>query len=197
MKPAIKVCGIRDAAFASAAADMGVDYLGFIFAAASPRRVSVDQAHEIASALPNPPRRVGVFAGQTADEILAIAAAVPLDVVQLHGPYDESAVAAVKKGGFEVWLLDNGRETIADAVLLDGRDGGRTGGTGRRADWSRIAALKGANRRVVLAGGISADNVAAAIQTGADIIDVNSSLETFPGVKTLARLEVFIKAAQI
>ena len=117
--------------------------------------------------------------------------------MQLHGDYGATYVAALKDVGFEVWRLapsDNGDFAGEDAVLLDGRDGDRRGGTGRLADWSRVAALQSAGRRVVLAGGISTANLKAAMATGADILDVNSSLETAPGVKSVARLEEFMRA---
>ncbi len=197
--PQLKVCGITDAAFALEAARRGIDYLGFIFAAGSPRRVDAARAREIAQNVRHEtgvdaPRFVGVFVEQDVPEILQIAKAVPLDVVQLHGAYGSEKVAAIKAQGYEVWRLAGDGQDCAgeDATLLDGRDGARSGGTGRLADWSRIADLKRAGRRVVLAGGISAANAAAAATSGADIVDVNSSLETAPGVKSTALLHAFL-----
>ena len=84
----------------------------------------------------------------------------------------------------------------ADAMLLDGSAAdGRSGGTGRLADWSRAAELAASGVRVVLAGGISAENVRAAAETGCAILDVNSSIETAPGEKSAERLEAFFRAA--
>ena len=237
--PRIKVCGVADAAFAAEAARRGVDYLGLIFAEGSPRRVTTEKAREIvahvrpdagaASAKP-PPRFVGVFVRHAPAEIVDVAFRVGLDVVQLHGDYDDSAVAMLKVRGFEVWRLfgasgcaagsdgvedrdsPRGRlrrktqrhdvahpllatldrlyeESPEDAVLLDGRRGNES----RRADWSLVAPLKQAGRRVVLAGGISAENISAAIATGADVIDVNSSIETSPGVKSIALLDALLQ----
>ena len=197
MTPQVKVCGVADAVFATAAAQRGVDYLGVIFAARSPRCVTQAQAQEIAQAAraarpAAPPRIVGVFVEQTACEIAALAATVPLDVVQLHGAYDASNVAALKAKGLEVWRLYDGTAAGEDATLLDGQVGKRRGGTGQLADWSRVAELKRQGRRVVLAGGLSAENIAAAAVTGADILDVNSSLETAPGVKSIERLDALL-----
>ena len=214
--PLLKVCGITDAAFAVEAARRGVDYLGLIFAERSPRRVTVEQAREIVAAVrkttapvvPVLPRFAGVFVEQGVEDILRIAEAVRLEVIQLHGDYGAERVAAIKEQGFEVWkLCDGGRgatalpgggtrlvATKADAVLLDGRKGAQCGGTGVRADWSLVGALKRAGRRVVLAGGISAANIADAAATGADILDVNSSIETSPGVKSLALLDELLHA---
>lgn len=194
MTPELKVCGVRDASFAVAAARLGAGYEGFIFAAASPRRVSPELARRIRRAvLEDPsvaakPRFVGVFAGEGADEIEKTADAVPLDVIQLHGGYGAEDVRRLRASGREVWILDPGdagaTPAEADAVLVDGRDGRRTGGTGRLADWSRVAGLKAAGRRVVLAGGLSAGCVEAAAATGADVLDVNSGVEIAPGVKS-------------
>ena len=78
---------------------------------------------------------------------------------------------------------------VADAVLLDGRKGTQRGGTGIHADWSQVAVLKRAGHRVVLAGGLSAANVAAAAATGADVLDLNSTLEIAPGQKSIRLLD--------
>jgi indole-3-glycerol phosphate synthase/phosphoribosylanthranilate isomerase len=132
---------------------------------------------------------VGVFVDHSADEIAGIAAFVGLDVVQLHGDYDDDAVVATKARGYEVWRLYNAARgydaKAADAILLDGRRGNES----RRADWSLVEPLRRDGCRVVLAGGISTANIAAAIATGADVIDVNSSIEVAPGKKSLALLD--------
>lgn len=238
--PRIKVCGVTDAAFAVAAARHGVDYLGLIFAEGSPRQVTPEKAHEIVahvradvgtSAVKSPPRFVGVFVRHTPEEIVDVATRVGLDVIQLHGDYDDFAVATIKGRGYEVWRLFNAfgqvagadgvkdrdssrgclrrklqqhevthrllagldllhEESLEDAVLLDGRRGNES----RRADWSLVAPLKESGRRVVLAGGISAENISAAIATGADVIDVNSSIETSPGVKSLELLDELLRS---
>ena len=199
--PRLKVCGINDAAFAIEAAQRGIDYLGLIFADGSPRRVTVEQAVEIVSAVRErglAPRFVGVFVDHSVKEMLSIAAAVRLDTIQLHGDYGAEDVAALKSAGCEVWILhqaESDAEEIADAVLLDGRCGEKRGGTGMRADWSLVAPLKHAGRRVVLAGGISAENFAAAIATGADVIDINSSIETSPGNKSVELLDELMSVA--
>lgn len=185
--PRLKVCGVTDGDFASAAVRMGADYIGVIFAEGSPRRVDEKTAIAIGSAA-KPAKVVGVFAGTNICDIVSISRRVPMDVVQLHGDYGAEAVSTLKRLGFEVWRLDGGEYAGEDATLLDGRAGDRRGGTGRLADWSRVAELKNGGRRVVLAGGISTDNIADAIATGADVIDVNSSLETAPGVKSIALL---------
>ena len=198
----IKICGINDEAFAVAAATAGVDFLGFIFAAKSPRRISSEKAQSIRAKLSTlnsqlSSRIVGVFVEQGVDDILEIARKVPLDVVQLHSPkYTEADVASLKSAGYEVWRLDAPGADVgaADAILIDGSAAGVFGGTGRLADWSRIDELKRAGRRIVLAGGIGSANIAAALATAADIIDINSMLEPSPGCKSITRLNDLMKS---
>jgi len=195
----LKICGITSATFAVEAAKRGVDFLGFIFASASPRRVTLEQAKEIIAAVRtaktvDPPRFVGVFVEQSVEEIACIAADVGLDVIQLHGGYGAGSIAPLKSMGYAVWRLLADDPADEDAILLDGSDGQRRGGTGLRADWSAVPKLKSANRRVILAGGISAANISAAAATGADVIDVNSSIETSPGEKSLSLLDGLLTA---
>ena len=202
MKPKLKVCGVTEPGFAAEAARRGVDYIGVIFAPSSPRRVDVATARQIASAArearDGPPSKiVGVFVSGSSDDIAEVAAAVPLDVVQLHGAFGDETVAELKGRGHEVWRLWSGRHGAEDAVLLDGRDGGRTGGTGRLADWALVGGLKSKGLRVVLAGGLSAANAADAATTGADVLDFNSSLETSPGVKSLQKLNELLAGASL
>ena len=197
--PSVKVCGVADAAFAAYAAERGVDYLGFVFAVDSPRHVTPEKACAIAASVrlresracrSHTPRFVGVFTTQSVSEIASIASAVGLDVVQLHGVYADDDVVALKTKGYEVWRLFRGNPACEDAVLLDGRRGNTSG----MADWSFVAPLKSAGWRVVLAGGISSANVADAIRTGADVIDVSGSLETSPGVKSAVLLDGLVAA---
>lgn len=189
----LKICGITDSAFACAAAEGGVDYLGFIFSSKSPRCVTPERATEIVAAVRKAasPRMVGVFTLRPVADVLRVADAVGFDVVQLHGKFSPEDVAAVKASGREVWLLDGGGDpgaTAADGILIDGVKGNLVGGTGERSDWSRVPVVQAAGKKAILAGGLSAANIAAARATGADVLDVNSSLETSPGVKSLDRL---------
>lgn len=199
MKPLLKICGVADPAFAAEAARRGVSYIGLIFAAKSPRRIDARRAREIVAAqAAQVPKAsfVGVFVEQTVDEIEKIASEAGLDVVQLHGGYGAEDVARLKSAGFEVWRLwrQDAEPGAEDAVLLDGREGNES----RLADWSRIADLKRAGRRVVLAGRLSAENIASAAASGADVLDVNSSIETSPGVKSLELLDgLLVRLAEI
>ena len=193
----LKICGIADPVFACAAAEGGVDYLGFIFASGSPRAVTPERAAEIIAAVRRnaAPRMVGVFTLRPVADVLRVADEVGFDVVQLHGRFTPEDVAAVKASGREVWLLDAGGApgaTAADGILLDGVKGDQVGGTGELSNWSRVAVVQAAGKKAILAGGLSAANIVAARATGADVLDVNSSLETSPGVKSLDRLAMLL-----
>ncbi len=191
-RPKLKICGINDPRIAAAAEAGGADYLGFIFVPGSPRAVTPERAKELFGALEGTARRVGVFAKDGVEDIERIARELSLDVIQLHAPYPDADVLRLKAAGFEVWRLDAGAP--ADAILLDGRVGDATGGTGRRADWTRARALKAEGTRVVLAGGLSAENLPDAVaETGADVFDVNSSLETARGVKDIGKVEELLR----
>ena len=178
----VKICGINDAVFAAEASRLGVDYLGFIFEPSSPRCVTLEKAVEIVSSLDASLRRrvrlVGVFVRETPAEIIATMRRVGLDVVQLHRRATGEDVAALKAAGYEVWTLAGGAE--GDGVLFDSSHGDgdtafRTGGF-----------------KSILAGRIGVENVADALALKPDIIDVNSSIETQPGVKSTILLAGFL-----
>ncbi len=178
----VKICGINDAVFAAEASRLGVDYLGFIFEPSSPRCVTLEKAEEIVSSLDASLRRrvrlVGVFVRETPAEIIATMRRVGLDVVQLHRRATGEDVAALKAAGYEVWTLAGGAE--GDGVLFDSSHGDgdtafRTGGF-----------------KSILAGRIGVENVADALALKPDIIDVNSSIETQPGVKSTILLAGFL-----
>ena len=177
----IKICGINDAEFALAAARLGVDYLGFIFEPSSPRFVTVEAAAKIAAALSaagSRPRLVGVFVSQAVDEIVPAMHAAGLDVVQLHRRASEEDVADLRAAGFEVWTLAGG--ALGDGALFDSSHG-----DGEKM-FSRLPC------KTILAGSIGPDNMVEAVLLEPDVIDVNSSLETDPGKKSIRRLKLFM-----
>ena len=178
----VKICGINDAVFAAEAARLGVDYLGFIFEPSSPRFVTPEKAVEIVSSLDAPLRRrvrlVGVFVRETPAHIIATMRRAGLDVVQLHRRASSEDVAALKHAGYEVWTLAGGAE--GDGVLFDSSHG--NGDT----------AFRIGNYKSIIAGRIGVENVADALALKPDIIDVNSTLETAPGVKSTILLSAFL-----
>ena len=188
MRPKLKICGVNDASFAVRAAELGADYLGFIFAAGSPRQVSVETAQALAArvrAVSRTVKFVGVFTTAAVDEIAAVARAVGLDVIQLHRRATAADSAALKARGWEVWALAGSELPPGgvDALMIDTSHG----------DGDRTVA-PGAGSRLILAGGISAENLPAAVNAGAYIIDVSGSLEDAPGVKSVRRLEALVAA---
>ena len=174
---AVKICGVNDAAFAAEAERLGADYLGFIFAEGSPRRVDAATVRRIRAGLRGTAKAVGVFTTTPVAEVLATARTLALDVVQLHRRATAEEVASVRAAGFEVWTLAGGAE--GDGVLFDSSHGdGET-------------AFRHGNYKAILAGGISEKNLVQALALQPDVIDVSSSLETSPGVKSIERLRIF------
>lgn len=187
----LKICGVRDPVIARRAVERGADFLGFIFWRRSPRYVSVEQAAEILAGIPDRRRCrfVGVFLDADEGEIREISRRLNLDIVQVHGTCTAATAESLRKE-WELWRAvssENGEgiNFPADAFLVDSK----TPGSGKRSDWSLAEKLRDSGRKVVLAGGISAENLpeAAALQCYA--LDVNSSLEDAPGQKSLVKLE--------
>ena len=178
----VKICGINDAVFAAEAVRLGVDYLGFIFEPSSPRYVTVEKVTEIVSSLDASLKRrvrlVGVFVRETPAQIIETMRRAGLDVVQLHRRASSEDVAALKAAGYEVWTLAGGAE--GDGVLFDSSHG--DGDT----------AFRIGNYKSIIAGRIGVENVADALALKPDIIDVNSTLETAPGVKSTILLSAFL-----
>lgn len=177
MRPEIKVCGVRDLGFAAFADGLGVDYLGFIFEPSSPRAVTVEQAARVASAIRA--KKVGVFVRQTAGEIVDVMRRARLDVAQVHRRASEGDVEEIRKAGFEVWTLAGGAP--GDGVLFDSSHG------------DGDSAFERGPFKTILAGGIGESNVGEALALSPDVIDVNSSLETSPGVKSAGLLARFME----
>lgn len=195
----IKICGLTREHDALRAAELGADFLGFIFVPGTPRHIEPERAALIASSVRSQvgePKFVGVFRDASTDYIREIASIVGLDLVQLQGSETDDDVAqldipAVKTFRVRDELPDTHAVPHASWVLFDTYDERRSGGTGRRFDWSLLAGFDRA-KPFFLSGGINADNVAAAISAvRPDAIDLASGVEAEPGVKDhdkLARL---------
>ena len=205
----VKICGLtraEDAEFADAA---GAAYLGVIFAG-GPRQRTPAQAKTTLSG--RRARRVGVFAGQSEREIADVAGEVGLDVAQLHGASDADRVRAVRAAtGLEVWAvvrtadgsLADGVEELADAadaLVVDALVPGQLGGSGIVLPWGTLGESLDAmarGHRIVLAGGLTPDNVVEAIgYVSPLIVDVSTGVESAPGIKDHARIRAFIAAVR-
>jgi phosphoribosylanthranilate isomerase len=197
----IKVCGITRLTDALHAVEQGATALGFIFWSRSPRAVSPARAAEIIAELPASLTTVGVFVNEPLDGIRAIAAQTGITTVQLHGDeppaYGDALewplFRAVDADGIEAACAAWPEETT---LLLDAIDPVRRGGTGAQVDWD-LAAGVARSRRVVLAGGLTPENVAGAIRAVRPYgVDVASGVERSPGVKDFDKVTRFVANAR-
>ncbi|MBI2829398.1 MAG: phosphoribosylanthranilate isomerase [Acidobacteria bacterium] len=197
----LKVCGITRLSDALHAVEHGAGALGFVFWPQSPRYISPERAAEIIAALPPDVDAVGVFVNESVDGIRAVVAKTGIGVIQLHG--DETPAYADKLG-WPVLRAITVEQAEQAAVawppetifLMDSVDPARRGGTGSTLDW-RQAASAARGRRVVLAGGLTPDNVAEAIGTVRPFgVDVSSGVEDAPGVKNPDKVARFLTRAR-
>ncbi|MBA4397932.1 MAG: phosphoribosylanthranilate isomerase [Syntrophus sp. (in: bacteria)] len=186
----IKICGITRRTDALTAAACGADALGFIFYEASPRHVTPETARMICCDLPKRVVRVGVFVNEDASRIMEIVDFCGLDMIQLHGDEPPEycrrfpAELLIKAVSFQG---EGDPAALADypvrAILLDQREAGRFGGTGKPSDWNWAGCIT-ALYPLILAGGLHAGNIEAAIRIAApDAVDINSGVEHAPGKK--------------
>jgi len=199
--PIFKICGITRLADALHAVREGATAIGMVFWPRSPRRVDTAIAAEIVAALPADVLTVGVFVNATVDEIREVVNMTGIRVVQLHGDEPPSYVDAIDRPIFRSTTLDNVVDVTHDwpkdtTLLLDKADPVRRGGTGEIVDWSR-AAIISRERRLVLAGGLTPENIDEAIMTVRPYgVDVSSGVEASPGVKDVERVSQFLKNAR-
>jgi len=200
----IKICGITNLDDALLAAELGADALGFIFYPKSPRYVSPDTVREIIAHLPPFVVTVGVFVDEAAAVVRDLAAQVGLDWVQAHGQeppdYCRSLGRRVIKGfrmkdASSLQDLEPYRGAV-QALLLDTYKKGQVGGTGENFDW-RLAREAKKYGQVILAGGLTPDNVAQAIKVAQpQAVDTASGTEAAPGRKDVEKLRAFFKAVK-
>lgn len=195
----VKICGITNESDALFAVAMGADAVGFVFAP-SPRQIAPQLARDIARRLPPEVLTVGVFRDESTQRVVEIVNSMGLRGAQLHGR--ESAAEAtwvarrvpftIKAFGAGDPLIDKVDEYEVSAVLLDAE----SPGSGEVFDWGTIGALT-VNRQVILAGGLTSDNVGAAIeQVRPWGVDVSSGVEASPGHKDAVALRSFVNAAK-
>lgn len=203
MKPVkVKICGLTRAGDVADAVAAGADALGFVFAPRSPRCLSIGQAAELVREVPAFVARVGLFMDQPEDEVRRVLERVPLSALQFHGrevagfcrAFGRPYLKALGMGSGEA--VDRAAQDYGDAaaLLLDSHAAGETGGTGQSFDWSRIPQL---GRPLVLAGGLTVDNVREAVHTVRPwAVDVSSGVEDAPGLKNRRLMERFIREAK-
>jgi phosphoribosylanthranilate isomerase len=201
----VKICGLTSVEDALLAADAGADAIGLVFWERSPRAVSLDTARRIADALPPFVTRVGVFVNASREEMTCVADATGLDVLQLHGdePVDDvrglrrRAVKALRVDG--AFSLDFVSPFVAAGcgVLLDSGSAAQPGGTGNVLDWTLARAVRERVPQLILAGGLTPENVGDAIRTVAPwAVDVSSGVERSPGRKDANKMHAFVEAVR-
>ena len=205
MSTKVKICGITRLHDARTAAAAGADFLGFIQHPDSPRYVNPDVAKEIIDWVRGP-EPVGVFVNQTAQAVNAACARVGFTLAQMHGHESPETCAAVEVPVVKAFQVQHDASSeqvralvapyldVVDFVLLDTHHTSLWGGTGESFNW-RVARDLSADADLFLAGGISAENVAQAIDTMRPYaVDLSSSVEAAPGVKDLDKLAAFFDA---
>jgi len=198
-----KICGITRIEDALAAAAAGADAIGLVFYAPSPRAVSLVQARAIIAALPPFITTVGLFVNASRSEVEAVLAAVPLDLLQFHGDetpaecagYSRPYIKALRVRPDEDLAARCADYATAAGVLLDTYVPGVPGGTGEAFDWSLVPANLGTP--IILAGGLCAQNVSAAIaQVRPYAVDVSGGVEASKGIKAHDKLHAFVRAVR-
>ena len=198
-----KICGITRVQDALAAVEAGADAIGLVFYAKSPRAVSVEQAAAIVQALPPFVTCVGLFVSMPRDDVQAVLQRVPLDLLQFHG--DESPVDCEGFGRpyIKALRVRPGEDLAATMALYAGARGilldtfveGVPGGTGAAFDWSLVP--PDVAKPIILAGGLEASNVAAAIrQVRPYAVDVSGGVEASKGIKDADKIRAFVQAVR-
>jgi len=199
----IKFCGLTRAEDVRLAVELGVDYVGLVFAPRSPRKLLLGQARMLRELVPEEIAVVALAMDNTAADIEAILENVRPDLLQFHGGEDDAFCAGfgipflkaiAMGGGAEDATVAAGRFPSACGYLLDGHARGEQGGSGQRFDWKRVPRL---DKPVLLAGGLGSENVAIAIRTAQPwAVDVSSGIESAPGLKHPERMRLFVDEAR-
>jgi phosphoribosylanthranilate isomerase len=202
MRTRVKICGITSREDASMVIDAGVDAIGLVFYEKSPRFITVSQASEISLAVPAFVSCVALFKDADVALIRSVMQQVEVDLIQFHGSenadfceqFDRPYIKALGMKGPDSnvdYLLTSAQHYhSAKALLLDGHLPGQAGGTGETFDWSAIAEVE---QPVVLAGGLTPENIRQAIQAVQPFaVDVSSGVESAPGIKDKEKVARFM-----
>ncbi len=199
MRTRIKICGITRPEDGVEAARLGADAIGLVFYDKSPRAVTPSQAAVIAAALPPFVSIVGLFVDPEPVNVEQVLAQVSLDLIQFHGNeapefcanFGRPYLKAIRMRDRVDLVAERQRYSDARGLLLDSYQPGTPGGTGEAFEWNRVP--KNLAASIVLAGGLGADNVAAAIQQVRPYaVDVSGGVEASKGIKDAAKMAAFI-----
>lgn len=204
----VKICGITRLEDALAAVDAGADALGFVFHPPSPRYVEPARAASIIAKLPPFTTTVGLFVNRLRSEIEQISLQTRIQVIQLHGDESADECTDLSRPVIKAFRFDPGRglrdatACRAQAVLVDSGTSGTYGGTGTALDWTMLRAhldreSPELRSRLVLAGGLTPENVAVAVEIVQPCgVDVASGVESEPGIKCPTKIREFIHAVK-
>lgn len=203
MSVKVKICGITSISDAATAAEAGADALGFMFFEPSPRHLKLSVAADIIRQLPPFVARVGVFVNPQPDIVRRAVEECGIDYVQLHGEEPPDFCAKFSVPVIKAFRIQNG-DSLAQlhsyrtsAWLLDSFVAGKSGGTGESFNWDLAARAKHLGRPVILAGGLTPENVSDAVKKVRPYgVDVSSGVELAPGKKDRRKVTEFIERAK-
>lgn len=205
MPTRIKFCGLTRAEDVRTAVELGVDFVGLVFAPRSSRRLLMGQARMLRELAPEEIAVVALVMDNPAGEVRAILEHVRPDLLQFHGAEDEAFCAgfgvpyykAIAMGGAgEGAFTAVARYPSAHGFLFDGHAAGEQGGSGKRFDWKQMP--QDLDRPYLLAGGLAPDNVAVAIRTAHPWgVDVSSGIESAPGLKDAEKMRRFVEQVRL
>jgi phosphoribosylanthranilate isomerase len=196
----VKICGLTRVADVTAAGELGADAVGLVFYEHSPRAVGIEQAAQLLAALPPFVASVGLFVNAEVSFVRRVLAAIPLHMLQFHGKEPPEYCASFQRPWLKAVRMRPGtdlalvaqRYSGAAALLLDTFDSKVAGGSGRVFDWELIPAFLAG--RIILAGGLSAENVADAVRRVRPYaVDVSGGVESVKGVKDRRKMAAFIE----
>lgn len=198
----IKICGITLPDDAQLASEYGARMIGMIFYDKSPRFISNSAAEKIVQILPEEVLPVGVFVNPEVEEISSIIDNTGIKALQIHGKFNSDEVNSLNLPLIQAYSIsdkndfDSIRQNGSDYFLLDNKELNSYGGTGKTFDWELIPTdLR--KDRMILAGGITAENAAEAVsKISPAILDVSSGVESSPGIKDKMKLEQLFKAVE-
>ncbi len=210
MTVSVKICGLSDKAAVTAAVDGGASMVGFVFFPASPRNLTPAEAAELTGDVPDGVIRVGMTVDADDSLLATITATAGIDMLQLHGAETPERVKDIRaRFGLPVMkvlavasaedvIAAADYESAADRLMFDAKPpagANRPGGNARAFDWSLLQG-NSCDKPWILAGGLTAENLADAVKTsGAAAVDVSSGVEDAPGVKSVQKIRAFLAMA--
>lgn len=201
MMTKVKICGLMELEHVKTAVESGADAIGFVFAK-SRRQVTVEQARELATAVPSDVLKIGVFVNEDVEEVKRIAREVPLDVVQLHGDEDPDYVRLLSIPTIKALSIktkadvQQASQYEVDYFLFDAPGVEFRGGSGHSFDWSLLTKANISHDKVILAGGLTEHNINEAIHIVQPfMVDVSSGVETAQR-KDAEKIRTFIRAVR-